>query len=99
MAVLPPLSHSIDPDLHFAQLVESVTQAVTQSLKIYIDQRMQAQEFAIQAGQSTLERRILEKIEDDNSFLLGEMQSQKQSIGALRSSVEHVSTEVTKLAE
>jgi hypothetical protein len=38
-------------------------------------------------------------MEDDNSFLLGEVQSQKRAISALRTSMENVSTEVTKLAE
>jgi hypothetical protein len=41
----------------------------------------------------------LEKIDDDNSFLLGEVLSQKRAISALCTSVENVSTEVTMLAE
>jgi hypothetical protein len=48
---------------------------------------MQAQEFAAQAreleahaSRDAFERRDLEKIEDNDSFLLGEVQSKKQAI-------------------
>jgi hypothetical protein len=112
MAVLPPPFPlpSADSDPYFAQLVasvtqaviqsvtQSVTQAVTHSLKIYVDQHTQAQKFAVQAIQSTFEKKILAKIEDEQSLFLGEVQAQKQAISALCSSVDQVSTEVSKLA-
>jgi hypothetical protein len=112
MFPLPP--SSIDPDPLWSQMIvsmtqtitQSVTKTVTQSLRLYLDQRIQAQEFAAQAreleaqaSRDAFERRILEKIEDDDSFLYGKVQSQKQSISSLRTSLERVSTEVTKLAE
>jgi hypothetical protein len=58
----------------------------------------QTRELESQASRGALEKKILEKIEDDNSFLLGEVQSQKRAISALHTLVENVSTEVTKLA-
>ncbi|GAX81874.1 hypothetical protein CEUSTIGMA_g9302.t1 [Chlamydomonas eustigma] len=104
-------SGGFDPDKReltalIAQLVaestQNVTQNVTQALTIYFDKRMQAQEFAAQASQAALEKKLLEKverIEDDQAFLRGEVQAQKKSIGDLRVSVDKVTTEVTKLAE
>jgi hypothetical protein len=41
----------------------------------------------------------LEKIEDGNSFLLGEVQSQKQTNNILRVSLDHVSTEMSKFTK
>jgi phage shock protein A len=88
------------------RMTQSITETVSQALKLYVDQCMQDQESAAQArelesqaSRDALEKKILEKIEDDNSFLLGEVQSQKRAISALRTLVENVSTEVTKLAE
>jgi hypothetical protein len=46
MTVLLSSPPSADSDPYFGKLVAIVTHAVTQSLKIYIEQRMQAQEFA-----------------------------------------------------
>ncbi|GAX84092.1 hypothetical protein CEUSTIGMA_g11515.t1, partial [Chlamydomonas eustigma] len=104
-------SGGFDPDKReltalIAQLVaestQNVTQNVTQALTIYFDKRLQAQEFAAQASQAALEKKLLEKvdrIEDDQAFFRGEVQAQKKSIGDLRVSVDKVTTEVTKLAE
>ncbi|GAX86356.1 hypothetical protein CEUSTIGMA_g13768.t1, partial [Chlamydomonas eustigma] len=85
-----------------AQLVAESTQNITQTLTLYFDQRLQAQEFAAQASQAAFEKKLLEKvdrIEDDQAFFRGEVQAQKKSIGDLRVSVDKVTTEVTKLAE
>ncbi|GAX74689.1 hypothetical protein CEUSTIGMA_g2137.t1 [Chlamydomonas eustigma] len=85
-----------------AQLVAESTQNITQTLTLYFDKRIQAQEFAAQASQAALEKKLLEKvdrIEDDQAFFRGEVQAQKKSIGDLRVSVDKVTTEVTKLAE
>ncbi|GAX73122.1 hypothetical protein CEUSTIGMA_g575.t1 [Chlamydomonas eustigma] len=85
-----------------AQLVAESTQNITQTLTLYFDQRLQAQEFAVQASQAALEKKLLEKverIEDDHAFFRGEVHAQKKSIGDLRVSVDKVTTEVTKLAE
>jgi hypothetical protein len=60
---------------------------------------MQAQELAAQTSRDAFEKKVLDKIEDDTSFLIGEVQAQKHDISALRTSVENISTEVTKLAE
>ncbi|GAX78357.1 hypothetical protein CEUSTIGMA_g5799.t1 [Chlamydomonas eustigma] len=83
-------------------VTQSATQSVTLALTAYLDQRLQAQEFAAQACQATFEKKILEKverIEDDRTFFRGEVQTQKKSIGDLRVSEDKVTTEVTKLAE
>ncbi|GAX79993.1 hypothetical protein CEUSTIGMA_g7433.t1 [Chlamydomonas eustigma] len=96
--------------LSIAQSTESITQSVTQivtqnvtqALTAYLDKRLRAQEFAAQASQAALEKKLLEKvdrIEDDQAFFRGEVQAQKKSIGDLRVSVDKVTTEVTKLAE
>ncbi|GAX72630.1 hypothetical protein CEUSTIGMA_g86.t1 [Chlamydomonas eustigma] len=75
----PSLADSSDP--FSAQLLASIQQSV----KIYMDQRLQAQEFAAQASQAAFEKKLLEKverIEDDKAFFR-----------------DKVATEVTKLAE
>ncbi|GAX77831.1 hypothetical protein CEUSTIGMA_g5274.t1 [Chlamydomonas eustigma] len=85
-----------------AQLVAESTQNITQTLTLYFDQRLQAQEFAAQASQAALEKKLLEKmerIEDDQAFFRGEVQAQKKSISELRVSTDKVASEVTKLAE
>ncbi|GAX86257.1 hypothetical protein CEUSTIGMA_g13669.t1 [Chlamydomonas eustigma] len=60
---------------------------------------MKAQEKAAQASQAAFEKRILDKVEDDQLFFSGEVQAQKKSINSLCVSVDKVSIEVTKLAE
>ncbi|GAX79564.1 hypothetical protein CEUSTIGMA_g7005.t1 [Chlamydomonas eustigma] len=83
-------------------ITQIVTQNVTQALTAYLDKRLQAQEFAVQASQAALEKKLLEKverIEDDQAFLRGEVQAQKKSISELRVSTDKVASEVTKLAE
>ncbi|GAX75592.1 hypothetical protein CEUSTIGMA_g3036.t1 [Chlamydomonas eustigma] len=85
-----------------AQLVAESTENITQTLTLNFDKRLQAQEFAVQASEAALEKKLLEKverIEDDQAFFRGEVQAQKKSIGDLRVSVDKVTTEVTKLAE
>ncbi|GAX85993.1 hypothetical protein CEUSTIGMA_g13409.t1 [Chlamydomonas eustigma] len=83
------LNSNSDSDPFSAQLLASSQQSV----KIYMDQRLQAQEFAAQASQAALEKKLLEKmerIEDDQAFFRGEVQAQKKSIGDLRVSVDKV---------
>jgi hypothetical protein len=41
---------------------------------------MQAQELEARESQATFEKKILEKIEDENSFLLCEVQAEKHTI-------------------
>ncbi|GAX81697.1 hypothetical protein CEUSTIGMA_g9125.t1 [Chlamydomonas eustigma] len=107
-------SGSFDPDKReltalIAQLVvestqnvtQIVTQNVTQALTTYFEKRLQAQEFAAQASQVALEKKLLEKverIEDDQAFFRGEVQAQKKSISELRVATDKAASEVTKLA-
>ncbi|GAX86350.1 hypothetical protein CEUSTIGMA_g13762.t1 [Chlamydomonas eustigma] len=92
------LNPNSDSDPFSAQLLASIQQSV----KIYMDQRLQAQEFAAQASQAAFEKKLLEKvemIEDDQAFFRGEVQAQKKSISELRASTDKVAYEVAKLAE
>ncbi|GAX81742.1 hypothetical protein CEUSTIGMA_g9170.t1 [Chlamydomonas eustigma] len=85
-----------------AESNQVITQNITQILTLYFYKRLQAQEFAVQASQAALEKKILEKvdrIEDDQAFFRGEVQAQKKSVNELHVSAGKVSTEVTRLAE
>jgi hypothetical protein len=55
--LLRPLPPNADPDPFFPQLVASVTQ----SLKDFVDQRIQAQELATREQQDTLEKKIIHR--------------------------------------
>ncbi|GAX78787.1 hypothetical protein CEUSTIGMA_g6224.t1 [Chlamydomonas eustigma] len=67
-------------------ITQIVTQNVTQALTAYFDKRMQAQEFAAQASQAALEKKLLEKvekverIEDDQAFFRASSSGYQSSI-------------------
>ncbi|GAX84458.1 hypothetical protein CEUSTIGMA_g11878.t1 [Chlamydomonas eustigma] len=95
-------SSELNPISGFDSARAQCVQDMLQVAMSYLDQRLQAQEFAAQAIQASFEKKLLEKvdrIEDDQAFFRGEVQAQKKSIGDLRVSVDKVTTEVTKLAE
>ncbi|GAX85494.1 hypothetical protein CEUSTIGMA_g12910.t1 [Chlamydomonas eustigma] len=105
---IPPIpsvvgpSSELNPISGFDSARAQCVQDMLQVAMSYLDQRLQAQEFAAQARQAAFEKKLLEKverIEDDQAFFRGEVQAQKKSIGDLRVSVDKVTTEVTKLAE